>query len=160
MARMQELDPELRAFLQMYKWHQLDLIPWARMPRPLTEARVGLVVTACMTTDDQPPFDAEKPGNDPSLRIIPSEMNPAELVNTYPGQNFDHAGLQADANLLIPLDRLREMEASGEIGEFAPEVVSLCGHLPKPKALIEETAPEVARIFLEDGVRAAILVPA
>ncbi len=81
-------------------------------------------------------------------------------MNTFPGQGFDHAGLQADPNLLIPLDRLRDMVESGEIGELGPRTVSLCGHLTKPKVLIEETAPEIARMFVEDGIDVALLVPA
>ena len=86
--------------------------------------------------------------------------DPRALVNTYPGQGFDHAGLQADPNLLIPLDRLREMIGTGELGGLGPRVVSLCGHLTKPKVLIDETAPEVARVFIEDGIDVALLVPA
>lgn len=123
-------------------------------------ARVGLVATACMTMPEQPPFHVEQPDNDPSIRIVSRGTDPAVLVITFSGQAFDHAGLAADANLLVPLDRLREMGAAGEIGELAPRAVSLCGHLPKPRRLIDETAPEIARMFIEDGADAVVLVPA
>ena len=160
MTTMEKLDPDLRGFLTMYKWTQIDPVPWAVPSKPLSESRVGLVVHACMTMPDQPPFNAELPDNDPSIRIVPSETDPLTLVNTFPGQGFDHAGLQADPNLLIPLDRLRDMVESGEIGELGPRTVSLCGHLTKPKVLIEETAPEIARMFVQDGIDVALLVPA
>ena len=52
------------------------------------------------------------------------------------------------------------MAESGEIGEVGPRTVSLCGHLTKPKVLIEETAPQIARMFVEDGIDVALLVPA
>jgi D-proline reductase (dithiol) PrdB len=81
-------------------------------------------------------------------------------VNTYAEQAFDHAGLEADANLLIPLDRLREMAESGEIAGLTARTISVCGHLPKPGRLVEETAPAVARIFVEDGADVVMLVPA
>ena len=160
MATMEELAPEVRGFLSVYQWHRINPVLWADMRVALPQARVGLVVTACMTNPGDQPFDADQPDNDPSIRVVASTTDPALLVNTFPGQAFDHAGLAADANLLIPLDRLREMVAAGEIGELAPRVVSLCGHLPKPRRLIESTAPEIARMFVEDGVDVALLVPA
>ena len=160
MATIQELSPDVRAFVSAYGWQRIDPVPWAPLRVPLQEARVGLVVTACMTMPDQPPFQADRPGNDPSIRIVPEAMSPSILVNTFPGQAFDHAGLAADANLLVPIDRLRDLEILGEIAGVTPRVVSLCGHLPKPKRLMEETAPEVAAMFVEDGADVVVLVPA
>lgn len=160
MATLESLDPQLRTFVKMYKWQRIDPVPWARMDKPLSQSTVGLVVTACMVMEDQPPFEAERPENDPSLRVIPSDLDPQMLVNTYEDQAFEHAGVNADANLLVPLDRLREMAARGEIGGIGPRTVSLCGHLPKPQRLMDETAPEIARMFVDDGVDVVLLVPA
>lgn len=160
MATMSGLDPELRAFLTMYKWQRIEQVPWAEVKESIERSRVGVVVTACMTAPDQPPFDAYQPENDASMRVYPPHTLPSTLVNTYPEQSFDHAALQQDANVLVPLDRLREMVDNGEIGELGPRVVSLCGHLPKPQRLIAETAPEIARMFLEDEVDCALIVPA
>lgn len=160
MTTMDKLSPELRTFLTMYKWHRIDPVPWAEPLQPLNRSRVALVVMACMTMPDQPPFKAEQPDNDASLRIVPSTSDPCSLVNTYPGQAFDHAGLSLDANILVPLDRLREMERDGEIGGITPRVASICGHLPKPRRLIEETAPQIALMFAEDLADVALLVPA
>lgn len=160
MATMESLNRELRTFLQMYKWHRIDPVPWTEPKKRLAESRVGLVANACMTMPGQPPFEAERPNNDPSIRVIPTEVDPRVLVNTYPGQAFDHAGLEADPNLLVPLDRLREMAKNGEIGGLTERTVSLCGHLPKPQALIEYVAPEIARMFVDDGADVVVLVPA
>jgi hypothetical protein len=160
MTTMDRLTPELRTFVKMYKWQRIDPVPWATMKKPLSAARVGLVINACMTMPYQRPFHAEGPDFDPSIRIIPSQADPQQLVNTYPGQAFDHSGLQQDANLLIPLDRLFEMASRGEIGEVAPRTMSLCGHLPKPERLIHETAPEIVRMFADDGVDVVMCVPA
>jgi D-proline reductase (dithiol) PrdB len=161
MARLEEMTPpEVRDFVRAYSWHRINPTPFAEMRIPLEEARLGLVAMACMTNPGEPPFHAEEPDNDPSIRIIHDDTDPATLVNTFPGQAFDHAGLQADANLLIPLDRLRELIAAGEIGELAPHNISMCGHLPKPRRLIEEVAPQIAKMFAEDGVNAVLLVPA
>lgn len=160
MTTMDRLDRNLRDFVKMYKWQRIDPVPWAVMNMPLAEARLGLVVHACMTQPDQPPFRAEEPEFDASIRIIDSDTDPQTLVNTYPGQGFDHAGLEADANLLVPLDRLHEMVERAEIGGVTERTVSLCGHLPHPRQLIDETAPQIARIFIEDRADVVLLVPA
>ncbi len=160
MATMEGLPPDVRAFVQLYAWTRIDPVPWARMRTILPHARVGLVATACMTLRDQPPFRADQPDNDPTLRIVPSDTDPRTLVNTFPQQAFDHSGLAADPDLLVPLDRLHEMTAAGEIGALTPRAVSLCGHLPRPRRFIEETAPEIARVFAEDGADVVVLVPA
>jgi D-proline reductase (dithiol) PrdB len=81
-------------------------------------------------------------------------------VNTFPGQAFDHAGLAEDANLLVPIDRLREMVNLGAIAELSPRVISLCGDIVHPQRLIEETAPQVAQMFRDDRADAVLLVPA
>jgi D-proline reductase (dithiol) PrdB len=160
MSTMEEFGPEVRAFVSSYGWHRIDPVPWAKVDKPLVRSRVGLVVTACMTLPGQPPFEAEQPDNDPSVRLVPSGADPSTLVNTFAGQAFDHAGLAADANLLVPMDRLHELAVAGAIGKVSPRVVSLCGHLPKPRRLIAETAPWIAQLFVEDGADVVVLVPA
>lgn len=160
MTTMDQLSPEIRTFVKMYKWHRVDPVPWAQPLGLLAESRVGLVVMACMTLADQPPFHADRPGNDQSMRLIPSDMDPYELVNTYPEQAFDHVVLELDPNVLVPLDRLRDLERSGEIGSVAEQTVSLCGHISKPDEIVTKTAPEIALLFAEDLVDVALLVPA
>lgn len=160
MATIEGLPDGVREFIERYRWHAIDPVPWARPKKPLPESCVGLVVMACMTAPDQPPFQAEQPGNDPTLRILPSATDPASLVNTYPGQAFDHAGLREDPNLLVPIDRLREMAELGEIGGLTDRVVSMCGHIVNPRPLQAEYAPEAAAVFAEDGADVVMLVPA
>jgi D-proline reductase (dithiol) PrdB len=160
MALLKDLPPELRTFVEMYAWRRNDPVPWTEPRKALSASRVGLVFMACMTMPDQPPFHAEEPDFDPSIRIVPSRTDPRELVNTYPGQAFDHSVLSADPNVIIPLDRLHEMAERGEIAGVTARAVSLCGHLPHPQALIDETAPAIARLFADDGADVVLLVPA
>lgn len=159
MAELSTMPKDVADFVRMYRWHGNDPVPWAVWDRRLSESRIGLVVMACMVMPDQEPFDAEKPGNDPSLRVIPEGTDPAVLVNTFAGQAFDHSGLFADADLLVPLDRMRELADRQVIGALGL-TISLCGHLPKPQLFIDETAPRIAGLFADDGSDAALLVPA
>ena len=109
---MEELSPQLRTFVQMYAWRRIDPVPWAPVIKSLAESRVGLVFMACMVTPKQQPFTPREPDFDASLRIVASDTDPRTLVNTYPEQAFDHSVLAQDPNVIIPLDRLREMAAA------------------------------------------------
>ena len=160
MAELRDMDPDTRAFLTAYQWKRIDPTPWAEWTKDLRRARIGLVPLACRTLPDQPPFHARDGGGDTSFRVIASDIDPNVLVDTFPQQGFDHAGVTADANLLIPLDRLRDLVAAGEMGALSPRMVSVCGHITKPRRLVEETAPQMARVFVEDGADAVLLVAA
>jgi len=160
MAFMSDLDPGTRAFLDVYQWQRIDPVPWAVPSAAPGDLQVGLVAMACMKMPDQPHFVGLETGGDPTPRIVSADVDPARLVNDFPGQNFDHAGLAADANLLVPIDRMHELAEAGVIGGIAPRVVSMCGHITKTRRLIDETAPAIARLFADDDAGAVLLVPA
>ena len=61
-------------------------------------------------------------------------------------------------NCVFPLQRLLEMEAEGEIGEVAPTAYSFMGLInANTNALMEDTAPEVARRLKQAGVEAVFI---
>lgn len=160
MAEMRDLPVQVRQFLSTYAWQRIDPVPWTEPKAPASSLRVGLVAAACEKLPDQPHFTGMDTGGDPTFRVVSADTAASELANDYPEQAFDHAGLSQDPNLLVPLDRMREMAEAGAIGEFSPRVVSMCGHIPKPQRLIDETAPQIAQLFAEDGAGAVVLVPA
>ncbi|MDP6928564.1 MAG: glycine/sarcosine/betaine reductase selenoprotein B family protein, partial [Planctomycetota bacterium] len=79
--------------------------------------------------------------------------------DTHRSDSFDHTGLREDPNLAFPLDRLRELVASGRIGSLAPRHLSFMGSITAPGRLVRESAPQAARWLLEDQVDVALLVP-
>jgi D-proline reductase (dithiol) PrdB len=72
---------------------------------------------------------------------------------------FDHSGIEADRNLALPLDRLRELVEAGVVGEAAPRQFSIMGSLIAPARLISESGPEIVRKLKEDAVDAVFLAP-
>jgi D-proline reductase (dithiol) PrdB len=72
---------------------------------------------------------------------------------------FDHAGIEADRNLALPLDRLRELVEAGMVGEAAPRHFSIMGSLIAPARLISDSGPEIARKSKKDAVDAVLLAP-
>ena len=159
MATLDELPLWLRTTLKIYPWRRVSPVPCAPLRRPLAEARVALVTTAGLVPSGQPPFDEGVKGGDFSYRIIPGDAELQPLGEFHRSASFDHAGIAADRNVAFPLDRLRELARSGEIGEVAPRQLSFMGSITAPGRLVKRTAPEAAQLLVEDRVDVALLVP-
>lgn len=159
MAETSELALKWRLFLMGYRWRRIDPVPWTPLEKPLSECRLALVSTAGLVLPGQEPFDETVKGGDWSFREVPADADVASLRDTHRSEAFDHSGVERDPNLAFPLDRVRELAAEGRIGEVAPRHVSLMGSLSAPGRFQRDTAPEVARRLVADGVDAALLVP-
>ncbi len=72
--------------------------------------------------------------------------------------NFDRSGLADDPNVALPLDRLEDLAAVGEIGGVSRWHYTFMGAHPQPR-MFESTGTEVGRLLSEDDVDVALLVP-
>lgn len=135
-------------------------IPWATLRKPLTECVLALVTTAGVHLGTDPPFDMVDPDGDPSYRTIPAGAPPSSLTITH--RYYDHSAADRDLNVVLPLDRARELVAERRIGGLAPRVYSFMGHVDgrHVATLVERTAPEVATRLAADGADAVFLTPA
>jgi D-proline reductase (dithiol) PrdB len=159
MAELSELSLRDQIFLSAYPWRRIEPVPWTPLARPLASCRVAVVSSAGLVLPDQRPFDAAVRGGDPSFRQIPADADLATLVESHRSRSFDHSGIGKDRNLALPLDRLRELAASGRIGEVNGRHLSFMGSLTAVGRFLRETAPEAAAWLVEDRVDAALLVP-
>ena len=159
MGDLSEFPLKYKIFLRTYGWRRIDPVPWADVQKPLAASRVGLVSSAGFALPDQEPFDEAYKGGDPSFRLIPHDSDPSTLVEHHKSDAFDHQGIQNDANLAFPLERMHELAASGRIGSVAPRHLSCMGSITAPSRLIKQTAPEAAEVFVRDEVDLALLVP-
>lgn len=159
MAELAELSLSTRLFLKTYPWRRIDPVPWAQPRKPLAQSKLALVSTAGLVLPDQPRFDDDVKGGDWSYREIPDDAELATMIESHRSKSFDHAGIQADANLGLPLDRLHELVASGAIGAANRRHFSLMGSITAPGRLIAQSAPAVADALASDGVDAALLIP-
>lgn len=153
MVRLADLDEFERAHLEAKACEPFDSQPWAAGP-PLRERRVALVTTAGLHRRSDSAFSMV----DLSYRVIPGAVDLDDLSMSHSSVHFDRSGFREDANLVFPLDRLRELEAEGAIGSVARFHYSLMGAGWPPHA-IEPTARELARFLKEDEVDAVCLVP-
>lgn len=154
MASLDELALSARIFMKTYPWRRIDPVPWARLRRPLPEAKIAIVSTAGLVPHDQPPFEEGVRGGDWSYREVPDAIDVRTLVDTHRSSSYDHSGVQSDANLAFPIDRLREVHANVNHRHF-----SFMGSITAPGRLMKESAPAVADKLVADGVDAVLLVP-
>jgi len=116
---------------------------------------VALVTSAGIHCRDDRPFGRE----DPTYRVIPSEVEAGGLLQSHSSLAFDKTGFIRDINVVFPLDRLAELVAAGRIGRVGPRHYSLMGALPDVSRVRDETAPALAARLVEDGVDAVLLTP-
>ncbi len=159
MAQISDLKLAYRIFMRAYPYRRVDWRPGARLRKPLREARIAVVTTAAFFRPDQVPFDTSIRGGDYSYRIIPLDTDLNTLRIAHSSDAFDIRGIETDKNLALPLDRLKALAESGVIGPVAPRHFSFMGSIPAPGRLIARTAPEVARLLLEDAVDGVLLTP-
>jgi D-proline reductase (dithiol) PrdB len=135
-------------------------IPWTPLRKPVADSVVALVTTAGVHLKSQQPFDMQDPDGDPSFRAIPTEAPRADLTITH--KYYDHSAADWDINVVLPLDRMRELLTEKRIGGIAPLAYGFMGHIHGRhlSKLLAESAPEVARRLKSDGAGAVVLTPA
>ncbi|PYK97980.1 MAG: hypothetical protein DME19_14165 [Verrucomicrobia bacterium] len=149
----------VRMFLKAYPWRKIDPVPWATLKKPLAECRLAVVSSAGFVLTGQLPFDESIRGGDYSFREIPSDADVHQLVESHRSGSFDHTGIHCDANLAFPIRRVRELAERGRIGSINHRHLSFMGSITAPGRLIQQTAPEAARLLALDAVDVALLVP-
>lgn len=149
-----------QAWARRHRFVESDSVPWTPMDRPVRESVVALVTTAGVHRRADPPFDMDDPNGDPGMRVVPVDTPRTELTITH--KYYDHSAADRDLNVVLPVDRLRELHAAGHVGGVAPRSYSFMGHVDGPhlRSLMETTAPEVAGRLRADGAQAVVLTPA
>ena len=143
-----------------HRFVEATAVPWARVIKPVKDSTIALVTTAGVHLDSDPAFDMDDPDGDASFREIPSDVDPRRLTITH--RYYDHAAADRDINVVLPLQRLRELTDEGRVGAIAPRAYSFMGHIDGRHlaTLIDETAPMVADRLLADRADAAFVTPA
>jgi D-proline reductase (dithiol) PrdB len=159
MASLADLSLKNRLFMRRYRYRRLDPVPFCRVPKPLRDCRVALISTGAVFLPGQAPFDVAFKGGDPSYREIPLDTDVSQLLIGHKSDAFDRTGFEKDRNLGFPLDRLREMQRRGELGELNHRHLSFMGSITAPGRLIHETAPDAASLLAADRVDVVLLVP-
>ena len=143
-----------------HRFVESSTIPWASLRAPLTRGALALVTTAGVHLRDDRPFDMRDPDGDPSFRTIPCGAPASALTITH--KYYDHSAADRDINVVLPVERVRELVAERRIGALAPRIYSLMGHVDGAhlRTLTDGTAPAIAERLIADGADAVFLTPA
>ena len=137
-------------------------IPWTPLTKPLRQCRVAVVTSAAVVLKTDSPFDPEIERRDPwfadpSYRAVPrtAKAEDVRVCHTHINASFG----ERDLNCVMPLERLNEIEALGEIGRSAPSHYSYFGYTMRPGALLRDSVPAILRRLREEQVDVVVLVP-
>jgi len=95
--------------------------------------------------------------SDPSYRVLPRNTRTGEVQSFHLHINPEFA--KQDLNCVMPLERLAELVAMGEVGDSAPSHYSYIGYTLRPERLLRETVPSIIARMREEHVDAVVLVP-
>jgi len=126
--------------------------PWVTAP-DLPSSRVAVITTAAIHRADDRPFT----GHEGDYRIIPGDIDYADLAMTHSSVNFDRSAYQQDVNVCFPLEHLRELVDSGEIGSVADWHYSFMGSTAPER--METAAKEVSQSLIRDQTNLVLLIP-
>lgn len=125
----------------------------------LSRSRLLLITSAgSYLRGEQPPYDAANPLGDYSIRTYPSDTPLDALAIAH--DHYDHAAVDADRQVLIPLRHLEEMVNEGRIGSLTRNAISFHGYQPDVIRTLNETIPAILEVARQEGAQAALLVPA
>lgn len=128
---------------------------FAAPAKPLAESVVAVVTTAALHHADQSGFDRE----DESFRELHDSRR--DLVLGHLSQNYDRSGFLADPNVLLPVDRLRQLAGEGVIGGVSDINLSFFGAVRGNLSSMQlDSGPRAARVLKDAGVDVVLLTPA
>lgn len=159
MPRLEDLDEESREFLNNFQCRSAGDPPWTPLSKPLSDCRVALITTSGLISRRDKPFELTNPNGDASFRTVHMDTNPGDLKFSHVSTNWDRSGFAADINVVLPIDRVRELARDGIIGSVAEHFFSFMGAIFQFDRLIGETAPRACRLLKQAEVDVVLLVP-
>lgn len=121
--------------------------------KPLASSTVAIVTSASLHHADQEDFS---PG-DTTFRELDGSRD--DLVIGHWSPNFDATGFALDTNVVFPIDRLRELEASGRIGAVSELHLAYAGNQFELSEIRLDSGPAGARRLVDAGVDIVLLTP-
>jgi hypothetical protein len=125
----------------------------------LSRSRLILISTAGgYLHDSQESFDDHNALGDYTIRLFPV-TTPFEAI-AFAHTHYDHAAVEADPQVLLPLRHLADMVAEGKIGALTPHIISYSGYQPDVGRVVRELIPTMIAAIKAEQAQAALLVPA
>ncbi len=135
-----------------------DLVPLARLRRPLAESRLAFVSTAGVQPKGTLPFDVVHPVGDYTFRRVPSNSRPEELEIHQ--LKYPTDGAHRDLNVIFPIERLQELAGEAVVGGLTENFFSFIGYNMDADLLERTLAEDLAQAVADEHADLALLSPA
>ena len=152
MARLEDIPEPTRSVVRDLPCPQFDTTPFVAGP-PLAQRRVALISSAALIRHGEAPF----PVGSGEFRPISATWNADDILMSHVSINFDRTGFQRDINVVLPVDRLRELADEGLIGSMAGTHYSVMGSTDP--AQLDPAVDAMAAALHAEGVNAVVLLP-
>lgn len=130
-----------------YRWPRFASVPFAALPKPLNQCRVGVVTTADL-----------QPGQTPRETKLFRAPNEA-YDKLYREKSWDKEATHTDdPETYLPLTRLQEHVEAGTIGSLSTHFYGAPTDYSQ-RLTSEQDAPQIAAWMKDDGVDIALLIP-
>lgn len=138
-----------------YRWVVNDDVPWTPFTKPIERCRVALVSSAGIFWKDQEPFHTK---DDISIREIPINARTNDLRVSHFGYRTQDA--EDDPNCVFPIDRMKDLEKEGFIGQLVNPAYSFMGGIYSVRKVRECLAAKLVRLLTSVGADLMYIVPA
>ena len=135
-----------------------DLVPLAKLRKPMAEARLTFISTAGVQPQGTLPFDTVHPVGDYTFRRVPSTAKPADLEIHQ--LKYPTSGAKEDLNVIFPIERLQDLVGEKFIGSLTDNFYSFIGYNMDPQRLELTLAEEIAAAVEAENPDVALLAPA
>ena len=140
----------------IYRWFHADSAPpWAPVPKPLSQCRVGMLSTSGAYALGQVAYHYK---DDTSIRPIPADTPDERLRFSHLTENY-LVDARRDPQCMLPTTALRRLVAEGVIGSLADKVFSCMGAVYSQRRVREDVAPALLQAFRDQRADLALLVP-
>ncbi len=139
-----------------YQWTENESAPWAPITKDLDKSKIVLISSSGAYIKDQTPFNPIK--NDLTFRVIPKEVDAGDLKISH--DFYDHTDAEKDINCVFPIERMRELEREGFIGELSEINFTFMGRIFRKNQFLDEMIPELIVKLKQMNIDLAFLVPA
>lgn len=130
-------------------------VPFTPFEGGLNKATVAIVTSGGVHLKEQEAFNIGDDLGDLTYRVLPEDVQSADLMVTHDHYNHDDA--DRDINVVFPIDVLRELKEEGFIGGVARKHIGFMGYTMRLKDMYEQTAVQIAE-EIDKGSRADVVV--
>jgi len=135
-----------------------EIVPLARLDKPLSEARVAFVSSSGVQPKGTLPFDVTHPVGDYTFRRVPSGSSPDDLEIHQ--LKYPTDGALRDLNVIFPITRLQELVAEGTLGGLTDNFYTFIGYNMDPGLFESTVAEDIAAAVEEEAADIVLAAPA